>query len=67
MKVDDTRIVYACIYPDSNKILEPKMHGNDLLIPWFDPHGEGVYLRISGKLIKQIVDANTPHTNKIKQ
>lgn len=67
MKVDDTQIVYACIYPDSNKILEPKMHGNDLLIPWFDPHGEGVYLRISGKLIKQIVDANTPHTNKVKR
>ena len=59
MKVNGVPVVTKFEASDDSKILEPMMYQNDLLIPIFDSFGKGVYFRIPGKLIKDIVDANT--------
>jgi hypothetical protein len=67
MEFNGVPIVTKFEAPNDSKILEPVMYQNDLLIPIFDLFGKGVYFRIPGKLIKDIVDANTPHVNKVKR
>lgn len=66
MKVNGVPIIERYVSADQSVALEPMVYEKDLLIP-IDGFGKPMYFRIPGKLIKEVVDANTPHVNKIKR
>lgn len=61
MKFNDVPIVEKLVNSDQSIALEPTMYKNDLLVP-IGTFGKPMYFRIPGKLIKDIVDANTYET-----
>ena len=66
MKVNGVPVVNRLTNEDESITLEPIVYENDLLIPIGFSHNI-MYFKIPGKLIKEVVDANTPHVNKVKR
>lgn len=66
MKVNGVPIIERYVSADQSVKLEPMVYEKDLLIP-IDGFGKPMYFKIPGKLIKKVVDANTPHVNKVKR
>ena len=65
MEINGIKIVERLIIDrDQSIVLEPIMYEKDLLIP-VGLCGTPKYFKIPGKLIKELVDANTSHANKV--
>lgn len=67
MNINNVPVIEKYTNSDRSIEIEPIMYQNDLLLPISGRGIHPMYLRIPGKLIKDIVDANTPHVNKVKR